>query len=101
MELIFFIAFAGLILFIIFTRKGRRGFLQRTLGKIIKDYGDIDSSKINGLMNQTLHLYKCSKDGEEFFALEVRNSAVLAFNVSYIKISPEAAREMVKILADH
>lgn len=98
MEFIFVLAFMGFIAYSLFTKKGRRSFLQGTMGEILEDYGDINSVKLNSLVKQTLHLYKCSKEGKEYFVIEVRDNSILSFHISYIKISQEAAEKMVRVM---
>lgn len=100
MELIFFIVFGGIILFTILSKKGRKGTVHLIYGEIIQDYGDIDSIRIKKLITQTLHLYKCSNQGESFFILEIRNSAILSYYISHIKITTETAEKMVKVFSE-
>jgi hypothetical protein len=88
------VLFVGIILYGVFTREGKSMFVKVGFGKIIKDCGDIGSSKIWG-MPQTLHLYECFDSKENFFVLEVRTLG----NIHYSKISKESAQNFINLVS--
>lgn len=94
-EIIFFIAFVSLFLFILFTRKGKNTFLRVSSGEIIKDFGDLGESKMGGF-RYTIRLFLCKRGGETFYVLEYR--AMLG--VQYINISHEVAENLKVALSD-
>jgi hypothetical protein len=70
----------ALIIFSIFTRRGRNFSVSVTFGNIIKDYGDIgNATKINGFIKQSVRLLQCDKKGEKFYLLETRTTAIMSF----------------------
>lgn len=70
-------------------------FVRAGFGKIIKDYGDLGSSRVRALMTQTLHLYECSNGKEDFFVLETR----MLGNIQYTKISHKTAQNLIKAIS--
>lgn len=92
---IIFILFFGAILYMLFSRKGKGIFVRITLGKIVKDYGDMGSSTISSFFTQTIHLYECSNNNGNFFVIETR----MFLNVQYIKISPETAKSLITAMS--
>jgi len=83
------------VFFILLTRKGKNVLVTVAFGKIVKDYGDIGSSTLRGFMTQTLHLYKCINDKENFFVLEIR----VFNNIQYAKISLETVQNFIKVVS--
>ena len=92
---IFVVAFFGIVLFVLFTRKGRSAFVGAGFGTIIKDHGDLGSSTVRGVMKQTVHLYECTNGKENFFVLEVRMLA----KVEYVQISKETAQNFINAVS--
>jgi hypothetical protein len=88
------IIFFGVILWTTLTKNGRKAYAKIYFGTIIKDYGDLGSTMLNGA-DQNFHLYEFSKNEENFFVLEVSFLA----SVSYVKISKEVARNFIKVIS--
>ncbi len=90
-------AIIAIIFFLLFSDKGRVLLIKLFFGEIKKDYGTIGSVPFfKGLFVQNLKMYKCFKNNEEFFVLELRMSG----NIQYIKINGETSRKMLEIFSE-
>lgn len=94
---VIFAIFTGIILYSIFSKKGRRIGPQLTFGgKVVQEFGEIAKYSVP-LGNQTLALYGLEKDGQKFLALEIRTATPVSVDVNWIKITDET----LKIINGH